>query len=84
MGECSWGTDKTTAEKKLEALTEEAQQHCKQLDQQMAGGRSEWGCRALCSVGLHCTAWIAVCLCERVHSRRRQSTAARAADSRCL
>jgi hypothetical protein len=39
VGECFWGVEKTAAEEKLEALTEEAQQQYRQLEQQMAGGR---------------------------------------------
>jgi hypothetical protein len=38
VGDCFWGIDKTAAEEKLEALTEEAQQQYRQLEQQMAGG----------------------------------------------
>eukprot|EP00882_Tetradesmus_deserticola_P017342 GHRQ01018575.1.p2 GENE.GHRQ01018575.1~~GHRQ01018575.1.p2 ORF type:complete len:104 (+),score=55.28 GHRQ01018575.1:278-589(+) len=38
VGECFWGIDKAAAEEKLEALTEEAQQQYRQLEQQMAGG----------------------------------------------
>jgi chaperonin cofactor prefoldin len=40
VGECFWGVDKAAAEEKLETLTEEAQQHYRQLEQQMAGGHS--------------------------------------------
>ncbi|WIA36139.1 hypothetical protein OEZ86_007486 [Tetradesmus obliquus] len=43
VGECFWGIDKTAAEEKLEALTEEAQQHYRQLEQQMADGQQQLG-----------------------------------------
>jgi hypothetical protein len=48
VGDCFWGIDKTAAEEKLEALTEEAQQHYRQLEQQMAGGELHCAVVAVC------------------------------------
>lgn len=64
VGECFWGIDKTAAEEKLEALTDEAQQHYRQLEQQMAGGCSLWNLVLWCLVVRRlCTCMKSVCLC---------------------
>jgi hypothetical protein len=80
VGDCFWGIDKTAAEEKLEALTEEAQQQYRQLEQQMAGA---WLQRAVvASVGaLLCLAGAATQtlwdLGQEQEQRQQQSRGAR-------